>query len=343
VSGLLFFIPFATLLPSVAMSSSSKAKKVKPKDTVRELKLVHSISRRGTDVLKTEEVKTPKKKTASTSRHNGSSSPIKRPKLEPFNPVAISGDLEELDMSGKRCTLVLLSQPCLKALSKKFQGQNDYLGQFLDHESSYLNHLLNLELPSTNTTCSLCEDAKPRFRCRDCYGPHWWCQACLIKLHILHPFHRPQEWKEGSFENVSLCDLGYVFTLGHSGSGLRCPEDDNLFGDRTMTLIHVNGLFEHCVRFCRCEGAIPQHEQLFNHRLFSSTFDRPETAFTLDVLDYYWIDAMECKTSAQSFFQKLRRVANNAFPDILPVSLPLYVQFATIYLSSNSESIHGIN
>jgi hypothetical protein len=93
-----------------------------------------------------------------------------------------------------------------------------------------------------------------------------------------------------------------------------------MFGDREMTLIHVNGVFQHCVRFCRCQGAIPEHEQLFTHRLFSSSFDRPVTAFTLDVLEYYGIDAMECKTSAQSFFHKLRRVTNNAFPDELPVS-----------------------
>ena len=86
-----------------------------------------------------------------------------------------------------------------------------------------------------------------------------------------------------------------------------------------MTVIHVNGVFEHCIRFCHCSGASPEQEQLFCHWLFPSTFDRPETAFTLDVLDYYRIDAMESKTSAQKFFQKLRQVTNNAFPDEVPV------------------------
>ena len=90
-----------------------------------------------------------------------------------------------------------------------------------------------------------------------------------------------------------------------------------------MVLVHVNGVFQQSIRFCRCEGALSEHEQLFVHRLFPSTFDRPETAFTMDVLDYYGIDAMECKTSAQSFFQKLRRVSNNAFPGEVPVS-PLF-------------------
>ena len=87
-----------------------------------------------------------------------------------------------------------------------------------------------------------------------------------------------------------------------------------------MTMIHVNGVFELCVRVCKCQGASSEHEELFFHRWFSSTFDQPETAFTLDVLDYYGINAMECKTSAQRFFQKLRRVTNNAFPDKVPVS-----------------------
>jgi hypothetical protein len=90
-----------------------------------------------------------------------------------------------------------------------------------------------------------------------------------------------------------------------------------------MVLIHVNGIFEHCVRFCRCKGSISEHEQLFRNGLFSSTFDRPATAFTMGVLDYYGIDSMECKTSAQSFFQKLRRMTNNAFPDEVPVSFSL--------------------
>ena len=321
MSWLFDLFPPSKLSSAPTMSHSSKAKKVKPKGTVRELKLVHSISRRGADILKSEEVKTPKKNTASTSRHNGSSSPIKRLKLEAFNGDANSCNLEDLDMSEKRQTLVFLFQSFLKTLLSNFQGQNDYLKQFLDHEKTYLHLILNLEMPPSNVTCITCGAVEGRYRCLDCYGPHWWCQSCLIKCHVHHPFHRPQQWKDGSFERVELCDLGYVFMLGHLCSGSCCSNDGNFFGDRRMTLIHMNGVFEICVRFCRCQGASPEHEQLFRHRLFTSTFDRPETAFTLDVLAYYGIDAMECKTSAQAFFQKLRRVTNNAFPDRVPVCL----------------------
>ena len=79
-------------------------------------------------------------------------------------------------------------------------------------------------------------------------------------------------------------------------------EDSDLFGDRWMTLVHVNGVFEHYVKFCKCNNASSEHEQLFIHRLFPSTFDQPQTAFTFDVLEYFGINSMECKTSAQSFF-----------------------------------------
>lgn len=91
------------------MSHSSKAKKVKPKGSVRELKLVNSVTRRGADILKSEEVKTPKKKAESTSRRNCSSSPTKRPKLDVFCDDAISCDLEGPDAE-KRQTMVFLFQ-----------------------------------------------------------------------------------------------------------------------------------------------------------------------------------------------------------------------------------------
>ena len=108
--------------------------------------------------------------------------------------------------------------------------------------------------------------------------------------------------------------MGYVFKLGHCVLGAECPEDDGIFGDRQMTIIHVNGVFKHCMRFCKCQGANLEHIQLFDHRLFSSSFNHPQTAFTLDVLEYYGIDAMECKTSAQSFFPEAEKGNQQCFP-----------------------------
>jgi hypothetical protein len=306
------------------MSLSSKPRKVKAKGTVRELKLVQSISRRGADLLKAEEVQTPKKKAQSINQFPCSSASIKRPRLESFAMEPIPFDVEGHDVSKKRQTLVCISSLRWKTNLDYLQGQNDYLKQFLDHEDLYLNRLLDFEIPPSDRSCTECRNPEALFRCLDCYGRRWFCQSCILKCHTQHPFHRPQQWRDGSFEKVSLSDLGYVFVLGHSSPDGRvdCLDDGNPFGDRRLTVIHVNGIFELCVRFCRCQGSSSDHEQLFSYRLFPSTFDRPETAFTMDVLDCYGIDSMECKTSAQSFFQKLRRMTNNAFPDEVPVSLP---------------------
>ena len=229
-------------------------------------------------------------------------------------------DFDNPDLSRKRQTLVCFF--CViqwQFLYHCFQDQNDYLRQFLDHEKTYLNHLIGQEIPLSNGICVTCGDPTADFRCSDCFGPKWWCQSCLLKSHTWQPFRRPQHWKDGSFEKVSLYDLGGVLNLSHSLGGCG-SQDGNSFGDRTMTVIHFNWVFMISIRFCCCLGAAPDHEQLFRNSLFPSTFDRPETAFTFQLLDYYAIDAMECKTSAQIFFQKLRRMTNNAFPDEVPVS-----------------------
>src|SRR5882757_5841383 len=229
------------------MSLSSKAKKVKPKGTVRELKLVHTIGHRGADIIKAEEVNAPQRSlptTPSTSQYNQSSSPVKRARMDIFDSEPIPCNLEDSDKSKKCQTLVsiLLLRPT--AISDKVQGQNDFLKQFINKEKVYLNHLLNLETPPTNLMCSACGQIEAGFGCLDCYGLNWWCQSCLIERHAQHPFHRPQQWINGSFENLSLRDLGYIFLLSHSGSGGSCPNDENLFGDRQMTVIHVNGVFQ---------------------------------------------------------------------------------------------------
>ena len=90
------------------MSTSSRTKKIRPKGTVHQLKVVNTISRSGLDILKLEEVKTPRKKATSNSQRNMSSSPIKRPNLEGFHTDSFSSYMEGLEIGKKRETLVFL-------------------------------------------------------------------------------------------------------------------------------------------------------------------------------------------------------------------------------------------
>jgi hypothetical protein len=99
-------------------------------------------------------------------------------------------------------------------------------------------------------------------------------------------------------------------------------EDDRIeenVDENVLVFVHTTGVFKQRVRWCTCSGCPERHIQLLQMRLFLCSLKRPRTAFTFDVLDHFYVDAMECKTAGQSFFNKLRRLTNNAFPHMVPV------------------------
>jgi hypothetical protein len=112
----------------------------------------------------------------------------------------------------------------------------------------------------------------------------------------------------------------------HEDSQMEADQNSHASDDRTLILVDRTGVHRHHVRWCHCESSVGQEWQLFNMGLFPSTFKKPQTAFTFDVLDYFHIDSMECKTSANNFFTKLRRLTSNAFPDTVPVILSVWWQ-----------------
>jgi len=73
------------------------------------------------------------------------------------------------------------------------------------------------------------------------------------------------------------------------------------------------------------------YAQLLRLGLYPSSTERPETAFTFSLLDYFHIDAVECKTSANNFYNKLRRLTDSVFPHKVPVSV---VSISTIFYLS---------
>ncbi|KAG1874976.1 hypothetical protein F4604DRAFT_1880814 [Suillus subluteus] len=160
--------------------------------------------------------------------------------------------------------------------------------------------------------------AEGSFRCVTCTGDHGWCCPCLITSHRSLPFHQIQCWDNKCFQDVTLADQGYIWYLGHGGEP--CPSQTGPLPQDTtpVTIVHSSGVFTHYVLGCHCPGSNPQHLQLLRAGLFPASSTRPKTVFTFEVLDHFLIDALECKTSARSFFEKLTRLTNNAFPDTVP-------------------------
>lgn len=87
----------------------------------------------------------------------------------------------------------------------------------------------------------------------------------------------------------------------------------------TITVVDRSGVYEFPVVWCTCK-ATPRHEQLFDMRLYPASQTTPKTAFTFDVLDDFLIANFESKEPAHSYYRRLVRHSNEAFPDSVPVS-----------------------
>ncbi|KAG1886594.1 hypothetical protein F4604DRAFT_1571859, partial [Suillus subluteus] len=205
---------------------------------------------------------------------------------------------------------------------------------------SYLHILLDLEKPSDVLECQSCQIGEGKFHCLTCSRDQTLCHPCIVKTHQCLPFHKVQEWTGKCFEDKSLEELGIVWYMGHGGQPCPFSEDPQAWEDvpldaeagsvpmetfasstttSTLTIIHSTGVFLHNVVWCGCPGAKhQQHLQLLKARLFPASITRPQTAFTFEVLDHFLIDALECKTSASSFFEKIRRMTNHSFPGTVP-------------------------
>jgi hypothetical protein len=185
--------------------------------------------------------------------------------------------------------------------------------------------------------CQVCNQNDFKFRCCDCFHRPLTCTSCCAEGHMHVPFHAVEVWNGSCFLPSNLLHTGLITHLGHGGSwcpmnnmGGKSPDDDvesDTSGTSVLQIIHSNGICQRRIRYCKCPNAPPHHIQLLQHQLFPASYQKPQTAFTFDVLDHFHIQAMECKTPAGAFYSKLKRLTCNAFPDTIPVSISLSFLF----------------
>ncbi|KAJ7315610.1 hypothetical protein DFH08DRAFT_715438 [Mycena albidolilacea] len=231
--------------------------------------------------------------------------------------------------------------------------------------TKYLEHVVELEaLPSPAPICNRCHESPGLFRCDQCTGQAHWCEACCLVVHQNSPFHCPKKWNGKCFKKVDLDKLGLTIFFGHGGDP--CPmlptytamctsqtQDD---GDITMADIDSNewedevhtgyigdqmrfvdstGIFSRRVRWCCCphnDGEkLSPDLQLLGAQIYPATSGKPSTGFTFNVLEDFWLDALECKTAAMSFLSKLRRLTNRVFPFSVPDVYPAFMRCSRQY------------
>ena len=215
----------------------------------------------------------------------------------------------------------------------------------------YLQELLAMRAPHhQNRPCKNC-GVESNWRCIDCLAWPAYCTECCRSSHILDPFHRIERWTGSHYTRSWLWKVGLVINLGHQGN--RCPfqaegrvsEDgdnaeegwydsdeylpdgdaeqkptDQVYnGGRVLTIVHTSGVHHLPVIFCGCPGTVDEDLQLLRVGLYPSTYKSCKTVFTTQLLDDYLLENLECKTSANSYYSKLKRITNYTFPQATPV------------------------
>lgn len=92
----------------------------------------------------------------------------------------------------------------------------------------------------------------------------------------------------------------------------------NAAGMQWMTIVDITGIHQLPVCFCSCDPAVAGYLQLLRSGLYPVSRDRPRTVFTFRVLDDYHEDNLESKKSAQKYYNKLKRLTDNAFVSDVP-------------------------
>ena len=178
------------------------------------------------------------------------------------------------------------------------------------------------------------------------------------------PLHHIEKWTGKFFSATSLTQEGFVLHLGHHGEP--CTQDqhrksgqggqaggldkDDFEGEskgegegggvplaeqerknvECLVIIDTSGVHQLHIGWCQCKAAAEPHIQLLRNRFFPASMKRPSTAFTFSLLDYFHIDAVECKTSASSFFSKLQRLTNSSSPHSVPVCCELHPKLSKL-------------
>ena len=304
----------------------------------------------------------PVKDTQPSPAPSRSVSPLKKRALSPETLEFVNDDDDPREQVPKRSrTAGKVSTPrslpgTYLSSARYLQTQNEFLKEYLNRRHSILIELLRHEAFPSTTSCSLCQQSSATHRCYDCFGSNIWCGPCCISAHKSLPFHRVQMWNGQFFEwsdllvhrltldlrhylddcpftqlttetdmlfDLDLSDNSDEFTDGHR-SFADAESTTNVGSRSTLIIVSSTGIFKRSVRWCHCARTPAQYLQLLlRARLFPASFKNPKTAFTFKVLDHFQVDALECKTAAMSFMNKIKRITNEAFPLDVPVTFQL--------------------
>lgn len=192
------------------------------------------------------------------------------------------------------------------------------------HAEGALEQLHDYERgPSEEEKCAQCKKVtEVWYRCRDCVLPPTVCQQCLLDAHAHNPFHSVEDWHPSRrfWDRKLLTSLDVIIKLGHGREGC----DKVTVDPRNMQIVSEAGVHGIKVQFCECKDAetqlkVPDATQLLRAGFWPASWDTPQTAFTIRVLESFTMASNQCHTSAHDFYATLRLKTNFVRPKDVPV------------------------
>ncbi|TFY50348.1 hypothetical protein EVJ58_g11087, partial [Rhodofomes roseus] len=172
-------------------------------------------------------------------------------------------------------------------------GISKVLADWRPRFTSMLEDILEGELPPNVGAICSCGKAAANVRCRD-----------------FAPFHWIERWNGRCLEKQDLGELGLVLYLGHGG--LRCPCLPEVATPIVYTVTHINGIHRVPIHHCCCPRARDSVSQLLRLRLFPATLERPESAFSFELLRQWDLHFLTSKKGTYDFYEALRRLTDNS-------------------------------
>lgn len=125
-------------------------------------------------------------------------------------------------------------------------------------------------------------------------------------------------WNGSFFDKTSLADLGLQIQLGHGGRV--CPRAKA--GPKDFRVFDTSGVHRVSIYYCACSPLTKEQrlKQLLRAGWFPGTITRPQTVFTLDLLEMFHELTLQSKTTLYDFYHTILRRTDRMQLGRMPVS-----------------------
>ncbi|CAM4721750.1 unnamed protein product [Leuciscus chuanchicus] len=140
--------------------------------------------------------------------------------------------------------------------------------------------------------CSVCQ-RHADYRCLECSTTAVLCEACLRRTHH-NSLHVPDKWNNSSYE-PSYQGLFLYLPEGH--------ENHAVYRKDIKVIVNTGRLCTIPIDMCECE---PEACTLLRYGLWPATAEKPQTAFSIPLLELFVCLSLECQVSFEGFCNTLR-------------------------------------